>query len=102
MFEWVKKLCGWTVVGETDSMGQTRLHRALAEKAFVDVKEISDLLAQGEDPNVRDGDGNTSLHIALTRSYLYAMPEIIFKLMDAGADPHIANKKESPFIFWQV
>lgn len=70
---------------DLDSRGATRLMRALEEN---DVEEMEDLLQKGN-VNVRDKSGQTALFYAAR----YAQqPQIIHKLILAGADPLITDK----------
>ncbi len=70
---------------DLDSRGATRLMRALEEN---DVEEMEDLL-QKENVNVRDKSGQTALFYAARHAQ---QPQIIHKLILAGADPLATDK----------
>jgi len=48
-------------VNEKNSRGETPLHRATT------AKEITHLLKEGANPNLKDDNGNTPLHVAASR-----------------------------------
>ena len=64
----------------------TGLHRAAASG---DINQIKTLIAEGANPNARDGNGLTPLHIAAHRR----KPEAARTLMRLGADPNALDSQ---------
>jgi len=54
------------------------------------VEEVEELLNKGVDPNVKDEDGNTPLHLAIMSDHL----QIAKLLIEKGADVNAKNKRE--------
>ncbi|KAJ3005964.1 hypothetical protein HKX48_000374 [Thoreauomyces humboldtii] len=71
-----------------DSYGQLPIHRAATLDRLAVVRRLK------EDPrgkvNVRDGSGNTPLHLAAEEGHV----ELVRYLLSVGADPDFVNKEE--------
>ncbi|MFE7802519.1 ankyrin repeat domain-containing protein [Nocardia sp. NPDC057440] len=79
---------------DRDEWGRTLLHRAAA---YGDLDAVERLLGT-EDVNARDNEGWTPLHFAAQA----ADPEIVVRLLDAGADIDALNGKGMPPIYWAI
>ncbi len=62
----------------------TALHQAV-QLGLVDIVQL--LLERGADPNLRDGDGDSPLHLAILNHHA----QIIRQLLNQGADPNAIN-----------
>jgi ankyrin repeat protein len=69
-------------VSVTDKWGRTPLHLAMSREM------VELLVAKGANPNARDEDDATPLHLAAP----YPTPEVYEALLDHGADPSLKNK----------
>lgn len=79
--------CGWfaALAQVPPSPAEAAAYRGLfAAAARGDAAEIGRLAAAGANPNARDGQGRTPLHVAAYRSQLDAMRALV----EAGADPN--------------
>lgn len=79
------------------SYGSTALHRVAA---YHDYDEnpliISELIQNGANPNIKDKDGNTPLHVYIPLMNI----DIIETILSEGADPNIQNNNgETPLHF---
>jgi ankyrin repeat protein len=78
----------------TDAKLSADLRQAVKQK---DIGAVTSLLAAKADPDVADGDGNTSLHLASTLPIKEGGTEIVRLLTDAKANTETKNKKgETP------
>lgn len=58
------------------------------------LREVHDLLLQGEDPNSADLSGNTALVMAAANKH----PEVVEMLVNAGANVNCRDKNVRPFV----
>ncbi|WP_067665904.1 ankyrin repeat domain-containing protein [Nocardia miyunensis] len=77
---------------ELDEYGRSLLHYAALEG---DLAEVERLLAT-EDVNLPDSEGWTPLHFAANRG----RPQVVERLLDAGADVNAVTAKGMPAIYW--
>ena len=68
------------------TMGTAPLHQAAVNMGR---KSLAELLAEGDDPNVKDNRGRTPLHHAA----FYGYAENVQALLEAGADPNARDEK---------
>lgn len=69
-----------------DGLGSTPLHLAAVNMGH---ESLSDLLAAGHDPNVKDSRGRTPLHHAA----FYGYAENVETLLNAGADANARDEQ---------
>lgn len=79
-------------MSERDEFGRTPLHYAARDG---DLAATERMLAT-EDVNAADNDGWTPLHFAAQA----AAPEVVARLLDAGADIDAVTTKGHPAIYW--
>lgn len=75
-----------------DVFGYTALHRLCRKRNIAQplwTECCKSLLAHGANPNLKNRDGHTVLHIAIIRGH----KESISFLLEYGADPHIKNNE---------
>ncbi|SPO07100.1 uncharacterized protein DNG_09794 [Cephalotrichum gorgonifer] len=96
---WAKKLIqGGIGVNVTCTNGQTALHWA----AMYARHELVDLLMSSDaDPNIRDTEGNTPLHLAVTRLAVENVG-VISALVGGGAAVNLRNKKGITPLEWAI
>ena len=81
-------------VNARDDQGRTPLHIAVGNYRPGDEEsqKVFILLKHGADATATDPDGNTPLHIAAK----FDAREVIFALLESGADVNVENKGETP------